>query len=85
MASLLGTQRPMFKVLDEKVLCGAQAGHEPYDHLFCENVVASGCREPLLRDLPQISGTGSHPLDRLKFGADSWICWMICSVPRFVN
>jgi SM-20-related protein len=59
----------MFKVLDEKVLCGAQAGHEPYDHLFCENVVASGCREPLLRDLPQISGTGSHPLDRLKFGS----------------
>ena len=59
----------MFKVLDEKVLRGAQAGHDPYDHLFCENVVASGCQEPLLRDLPQLSGTGSHPLDRVKFGS----------------
>jgi hypothetical protein len=59
----------MFKILDGKVLCDAQAGHEPCDHLFCENVVLSGCREPLLRDLPQISATGSHPLDRLKFGS----------------
>jgi len=59
----------MFKVLDEKVLYDAQAGHDPYDHLFCENVVVPGCREPLLRDLPPISGTGSHPLDCLKFGS----------------
>jgi SM-20-related protein len=62
-------------IFDYGALEATPLRHDPFDHLVVAGFVRPDSAAAIGRDYPRIDGVGSHPLDRLCFGAAFGSFW----------